>query len=131
MKEKKEKLIGKEKIFKKEIEDYLDYLRNLHNKLLERIKTDIVDTLIKIEKLTASTSEQIKWIKINLSTNKKFRDLILVSDAYHLPRTIEISRFFNLNIKVAESVHKLNYEDKIYNKLRESIALFNFWNFAL
>ena len=91
-----------------------------------------VDTsLIKIEKLTASTSEQIKWIKINLSTNKKFRDLILVSDAYHLPRTIEISRFFNLNMKVAESVHKLNFEDKNYNKLRESIALFNFWNFAL
>lgn len=91
-----------------------------------------VDTsLIKIEKLSASTAEQIKWIKMNLSKDGTYADIILISDAYHLPRAIEISRFFNLDVKVAESVHNMNFEDKLYNKLRESIALFNFWNFAL
>jgi len=88
-------------------------------------------SLISVEGLTSSTTEQIKWIKTNLSKNKSLTDIILVSDAYHLPRAIEISRFFNLNVKVSESGHKLSFEDMIYNKMRESIALFNFWNFAL
>ena len=92
-----------------------------------------VDTAkIIIEKYTSSTTDQIKWIKNNLISNQKsVGDIILVSDGYHLLRVIEISKFFNLDIKVAESVHKLSFHDKIYNKVRESVALFNFWNFAL
>jgi uncharacterized SAM-binding protein YcdF (DUF218 family) len=89
-------------------------------------------TRIIIENYTSSTTDQIRWIKNNLLNNKEsVGDIILVSDGYHLLRVIEISKFFNLDIKVAESVHKLNFKDKIYNKVRESIALFNFWNFAL
>ena len=88
-------------------------------------------SLIIIESFTSSTNDQIKWIKNNLSEDDSVADIILVSDAYHLPRTIEISKFFNLNIKVAESVHELNFKDLLYYKIRESIALFNFWNFAL
>jgi vancomycin permeability regulator SanA len=84
------------------------------------------------ESSTASTAEQIEWIKRNLSQNKNAnRDIILISDSYHLPRVIEISKFFNLDIKVAESSHKLNFRDKLINKTRECVALFNFWCFAL
>lgn len=92
-----------------------------------------VDTSkVIIETSTSSTADQIKWIKTNLITNgKSSADIILISDAYHLPRAIEISKFFNLEVKVAESDLKLDFKDKFYNKLRESIALFNFWNFAL
>jgi vancomycin permeability regulator SanA len=92
-----------------------------------------VDTSkVIIENLTSSTAEQMKWIKDNLLTNNNsYEDIILISDAYHLPRAIEISKFYNLDIKVAESVHKQDFRDKIVNKIRESVALFNFWNFAL
>ncbi|MCW8805735.1 MAG: YdcF family protein, partial [Ignavibacteriaceae bacterium] len=91
-----------------------------------------VDTLkVKIESLTSSTSDQIRWVKNNLSKDDSVEEIILISDAYHLPRTIEISKFYNLDTKVAESVHKLNFNDLLYNKVRESIALFIFWNFAL
>lgn len=84
------------------------------------------------ENLTSSTTDQIKWIKNNLLTEENpSANIILISDAYHLPRAIEISKFMNLDVKVAESEHKLDFKDKFYNKLRESIALFNFWNFAL
>jgi len=87
---------------------------------------------IIIEKQTSSTTDQILWIKRNLISSKKsVGDIIIVSDGYHLLRIIEISKFFNINVKVAESEHKLNFEDKLYNKIRESIALFIFWNFAL
>lgn len=92
-----------------------------------------VDTSkVIIETSTSSTADQIKWIKNNLLKEGKLpADIILISDAYHLPRAIEISKFINLDVKVAESTHKLDFKDKFYNKLRESIALFNFWNFAL
>jgi len=91
-----------------------------------------VDTSkVRIESLTSSTSDQIRWVKNNLSNDDSVAEIILISDAYHLPRAIEISKFYNLNTKVAESVHKLNFNDLLYNKIRESIALFIFWNFAL
>jgi len=99
---------------------------------LEYAKVKGVDTsLIIIEKYTSSTTNQIQWLKNNISNENYSGEIILISDAYHLPRAIEISKFFNLEVKVAESTHKLNFKDLMYNKIRESIALFNFWNFAL
>jgi len=88
-------------------------------------------SLITTESETSSTNDQIRWINNNLTKKNSNSEIILISDAYHLPRVIEISKFYNLDIKVAESSHKLNFKDLIYNKIRESIALFNFWNFAL
>ncbi|MBE0571807.1 MAG: YdcF family protein [Ignavibacteriaceae bacterium] len=92
-----------------------------------------VDTSkVIIENSTSSTTGQIRWIENNLlADDNSFEDIILISDAYHLPRAIEISKFYNIDIKVAESVHKQDFKDRIANKIRESIALFNFWNFAL
>lgn len=85
---------------------------------------------VVIENVTSSTSDQIKWILNELNAGNS-SNVIIVSDAYHLPRAIEISKFFNLDIKVAESSHKQEFKDKIFTKVRECIAVFNFWNFAL
>jgi vancomycin permeability regulator SanA len=96
-----------------------------------RVKGVDTSKVIK-ENLTSSTADQVKWIKNNLLTDiDSAGEIILISDAYHLPRAIEISKFYKLDIKVAESVHKQDFKDKIITKIRESIALFNFWNFAL
>ncbi|NNJ51822.1 MAG: YdcF family protein [Ignavibacteriaceae bacterium] len=86
---------------------------------------------ISIETKTTSTSEQVQFIKNELSESENIGEIIVISDSYHLPRVIQISRFFDLNIKVAESRHTLDFKDKLYNKVRESIALFIFWCFAL
>jgi vancomycin permeability regulator SanA len=99
----------------------------------EYAKINGVDTskVVK-ETFTSSTTDQIKWIKTNLSDDRGYGgDKIIISDSYHLARVIEISKFFNLDIKVAESMHKLDFKNALYNKIREGIALFNFWNFAL
>jgi vancomycin permeability regulator SanA len=99
----------------------------------EYARVNGVDTSkVVIENLTSSTADQIRWIQNNLLTDdNSFGDIILISDAYHLPRAIEISKFYKLDIKVAESIHKQDFKDKFGTKIRESIALFNFWNFAL
>lgn len=99
----------------------------------EYAKLKGVDTSkVIIENLTANTADQMRWIKNSLIEKAdSIDDVIIVSDAYHLPRAIEISKFFKLDLKVAESDHKQGARDKLFTKIREAIALFNFWNFAL
>ncbi len=84
-----------------------------------------------LEKNTTSTLEQIKFIKDSLIQKKKVKNLIIVSDSYHLTRVKEICKFYNIKTKVAASDLQLSFSGKIYNKLRESIALLVFWFFAL
>ena len=86
---------------------------------------------VRYESLTTSTSEQLKYIKKYLIDDENINDVIVVSDAYHLVRIIEISKFFNIDIKVAAPASHLNYKKKFYMQLRESIALIVFWSFAL
>jgi vancomycin permeability regulator SanA len=87
--------------------------------------------VFEVEQNTTSTTEQISYIKKNISSRDNLTDIILVSDAYHLPRIIEIAKFYNLDIKVSASRLKIEYDDLLFNKLRESVALVIFWFFAL
>ncbi len=87
--------------------------------------------IFEIENSTTSTTEQIAYVKSNVFRRDNINDIILVSDAYHLPRIMEISKFYDVSIKVAASGLKIQYDDMFYNKLRESVALVIFWLFAL
>ena len=86
---------------------------------------------IWIEKRTSSTTEQIQFIKKNLSTKPGVNDIIVTSDSYHLPRVKQIADFYLLDIDVAPSDLDLKFENKLYNKLRESAAILIFWFFAI
>lgn len=98
----------------------------------EYAKQKGIDTSkVQYESLTTSTSEQILYIKRNLISDGSIDEIIIVSDAYHLIRVLEISKFYNINIKVATSKLQLNFEQKLYWQIRESIALIVFWSFAL
>ena len=96
---------------------------------LKKKKIDSSD--IWVEKRTTSTTEQIHFIKQNLSTKPGVNDIIIISDSYHLPRVKEIADFYLLNIEVAPSDLDLRFENKLYNKLRESAAILIFWFFAI
>jgi uncharacterized SAM-binding protein YcdF (DUF218 family) len=98
----------------------------------EYAKSKGVDiALIEVESKTTSTNEQIRFIKDNLAVRDDIKDIIIISDSYHLPRVMEISKFYNVTVKVAASKHRLDFKDELYNKLRESVALFFFWCFAI
>lgn len=84
---------------------------------------------IFIEKETTSTNEQIRYIKNNL-LNKNY-NVIVISDAYHLVRIIEIAKFHNIIIQVAASELSQSFEKALYNKVREALALTVFWFFAI
>jgi vancomycin permeability regulator SanA len=88
-------------------------------------------THIYLESKTKSTNEQIQFVKNELLKNKKELNVILVSDSYHLVRTKEISDFHKIKINVVPSELPLSFENALYLKLREALALVVFWFFAL
>lgn len=103
-----------------EAEVALNYLKS------KNIPTD----RIIIENTTTSTTEQIQFIKNKLGEESR-KNLIIVSDAFHLVRIKEISKFHRLNIITIASELKLNFLSDFYNKIRESLALTVFWFFAI
>ena len=92
---------------------------------------DINPADIWIEKRTASTSDQIKFIKNDLIQAKHLKDIIIISDSYHLARIKEICNFYKIKAQFAASEMNLSIDKRIYYKIRESIALIVFWLFAL
>jgi vancomycin permeability regulator SanA len=98
---------------------------------LKYIKSKGIKTSdIFLEKETSSTNEQIQYIKKNLllSSNK---NVIVISDSYHLVRVLEIAKFHNMKIQVSASELSQSFEKAVYNKFRESLALTMFWLYAL
>ncbi|MCK9211325.1 MAG: YdcF family protein [Ignavibacteriaceae bacterium] len=84
-----------------------------------------------MEKKTASTTEQIRFIKNELIGEKKIQNVVIISDRFHLKRINEISKFYNIKVKLSGSNVTLNSKSLVYYKLREGIALINFWFFAI
>jgi vancomycin permeability regulator SanA len=95
------------------------------------LKKDVDTSDIYIENQTTSTNEQIRFVKKNLVSSKKFENIFIISDQYHLARVSEISKFYNLNVILAASELELSFESLLYSRLRECIAVAMFWCFAL
>jgi len=86
---------------------------------------------IYLETETTSTTEQVKFIKNNLINTKGFKNIIVISEKFHLKRVKEVGKFFKINVHLVNSDIKLNSRKLIYYKLREGIALLMFWLFAI
>jgi vancomycin permeability regulator SanA len=86
---------------------------------------------IWIEKYTSSTSEQVRFIKNELVDKDNLKNIIIISDSYHLARIKEICSFYKIKTYFAASEMHLSFYKKIAYKFRESIALLVFWFFAL
>lgn len=91
-------------------------------------KKDIDPDVLQLEDSTSSTKQQIEYIKKNL---KDFNSIIIVSDAYHLPRVDEICKVYNLNANLVASDLKMSLNSFLFYRLRETIGLFVFWFFGL
>lgn len=94
-------------------------------------KEGVKSSDIMIETKTTSTNEQIRFIKKELVPKENFNNIYIISDKYHLVRVREISRFFDLKVKVAASELKLSFDNMLYYRARESVALLIFWCFAI
>jgi uncharacterized SAM-binding protein YcdF (DUF218 family) len=96
------------------------------------LRTKNIDTNdVWIEKNTTSTAEQIQFIKSKLSTRPQLKNIVVISDSYHLPRVEQIADFYHLKLKVVASNLDLKFENKIHYRIRESAAILIFWLFAI
>jgi len=83
-----------------------------------------------VENETSATAEQIKYLKYDLVKDKS-EEVLIISDGFHLSRTIQICKFFNLNASGVSSDYALSFEKTIFYRSRESVALLLFWFFAI
>lgn len=86
---------------------------------------------ILLEQQTATTSEQIKFIRENLQIPGKTDSVIIISDKFHLARVMEICRFYRVNARPVSTGKNLRWEKYLYYHLRESIGLLLFWLYAI
>ena len=93
-------------------------------------KSKSITSNIFTETETTSTNEQIRFIKQKLLSDSEKKNIIVISDSYHLVRVMEISKFQNIQIQVAASDLSLSFEKAFYFKFREALALTVFWFFA-
>ncbi|MBZ0198812.1 MAG: YdcF family protein, partial [Ignavibacteriaceae bacterium] len=90
----------------------------------------IPDENVLLETKTTSTTEQISFIRFYLTQNSS-REIIVISDKYHLPRVMEICVFYNIKVKPVASNLQFSVRTNIYHRIRETIALTMFWFFAI
>ncbi len=86
---------------------------------------------IWLEENTTSTTEQVRFIKNNLINQNNVGSIVIISDSYHLTRVRAICNFYKIKSFFAASNLKLNFQNKLYYRMRESVALVIFWFFAL
>jgi vancomycin permeability regulator SanA len=94
------------------------------------IKLGVKREDIKIEMNTATTVDQVKYLKKYeyLQGNEK---IIIISDQFHLKRVLEICKFFNIKASGIASNTKYVFKKLLFYRVRESVALLLFWLFAI
>lgn len=95
------------------------------------IKCGVTPDDIWLEDKTSSTSEQIAFIKERLVKEKKMKNILVVSDEFHLKRVTEICKFYNVEASGVASDLKLSWDKELIYRFRDSMALLIFWLFAI
>ncbi len=84
-----------------------------------------------VENETSTTVEQIKFIKNELFEKELSSEVLIISDGFHLSRSIQICKFFGVQATGVSSNYKLSFEKTLFYRTRESVALLLFWFFAI
>ncbi len=84
-----------------------------------------------VENETSTTVEQIKFVKNELFSKEGPSEILIISDGFHLSRSIQICKFFGVQAAGVSSDYKLSFEKTLFYRTRESVALLLFWFFAI
>ncbi len=97
----------------------------------ELIKKGVDEKIIYIENKSNSTLEQISYINRNLYKQFNWKDIIIITDNFHLMRSKQMCSFFGINAKTCASDTPLSSESTFYYSLKESFAIILFWLFGI
>lgn len=97
----------------------------------ELLKKGVNEKSIFIENKSNSTLEQIHYLNNNLYKKNNWKEIIIISDNFHLLRTKQICRFFGVNAYTVASGTPLSTESNFNFCIKESFAVILFWLFGI
>ena len=97
----------------------------------ELIKKGVDERNIFTENKSNSTLEQISYIYHNLYIVYYWKEIIIITDNFHLFRSKQICKFFGVNTRTSASDTPLSSESTLNFSLKESFAIILFWLFGI
>lgn len=97
----------------------------------ELLKKGIDKKYITVENRSNSTLEQITYINNNLYRKNNWKEIVLITDNFHLLRSKQMCRFFNIKALGAASDTPLSAESTFSYSMKESFAVILFWLFGI
>lgn len=91
------------------------------------IKYGVAPENLILENSSSSTIQQIQFVRDSLYNAMNWNKIILISDNFHLFRSLEICKFNNINADCLASDKELSTEGTFSFCLKESLALIIFW----
>lgn len=83
----------------------------------------IPDSAIITEDKTQNTIQQVVYVKEYLTQKLKMRNVVIVSDDWHLPRALLMCRWLNVKAKGYASRYRMSAQSELFWRLRESAGL--------
>jgi vancomycin permeability regulator SanA len=97
----------------------------------ELLKKGVKEKDILIENKSNSTLEQISYLSNNLYKKNNWKEVVIISDNFHLLRTKQICKFFGINAYTVASETPLSTESTFNYCIKESFAVILFWLFGI
>lgn len=97
----------------------------------ELLKKGVPENNIYVENKSNSTLEQIKYLNNNLYKKHNWKEIVIISDNFHLLRTKQICKYFGINAYTVSSDTPLSAESTFNFCVKESFAVILFWLFGI
>jgi len=97
----------------------------------ELLKKGIDAKNIIVENRSNSTLEQISFVNKNLYQENNWKEIVLITDNFHLLRSSQMCSFFNIRARTVASDTPLSTESTFSYSMKESFALILFWLFGI
>ena len=97
----------------------------------ELLKKGVDENNIFAENRSNSTLEQITYLNKTLYRKKNWKEIVLITDNFHLLRAKQMCVFFKIKANTAASDTPISAESTFSYSLKESFAVILFWLFGI
>ena len=94
---------------------------------LDFLKRGVDPSQILSETASHTTLEQVRYLRDELFIKQGWSRFVIISDQYHLARVVEMCRFSGISAIGCPSRIKQPFLDLLYYRVRESVALLEYW----
>jgi vancomycin permeability regulator SanA len=94
---------------------------------IDLVKRGVDASQVIEETVSHTTLEQVRYLREELHNKQTWSRFVIISDQYHLARVSEMCRFHGLRTIACPSRIRQPFVDLLYYRLRESVALLEYW----